>query len=187
MRRDFKIERRTIIGGLTLLLVADVALAAYSWNLSAAGIDNTRMNRQTKQLELFRADIKRAQEIKNNVPGIGGAWDNFELKSFPPASTGYSTVTSDLGTIAKTTGVQVESVGFKQKEISSRGLTEISIESAVSGDYANVVRFVNGLQRSERVYALDALTLATQQQTQGQPSNVIKVAMHLRTYFRTGA
>jgi Tfp pilus assembly protein PilO len=186
MRANFKIEKRTIIGGLTLLLVADVALAAYSWNVSAAGIDKVRMDRQTKQLELFRADIKRAEEIKNAVPKIGTAWDNFELK-FPPASAGYSTVTSDLGAIAKTAGVQVESVGFKQKEITGRDLTEISIEAAVSGDYANVVRFVNGIQRSEHVYALDALTLAQQQQSQGQPSNVIKVAMHLKTYFRTGA
>lgn len=186
MRRDFKIEKRTIIGGLTLLLVADVALAAYSWNLSSDPFEKARIDRQTKQLDLFRADIKRAQEIKNNVPEIGGSWDKFELK-FPPAASGYSTVTSDLGAVAKTAGVQVESVGFKQKEVSGRGLTEISIEAAVSGDYANVVRFVNGLQRSERNYALDTLTLATQQQSQGQPSNIIKVAMQLKTYFRTGA
>jgi Tfp pilus assembly protein PilO len=185
MRREFKIERRTIIGGLALLLVGDVGLAAYSWNLSVARSDKAHLDRQAKQLELFRADIKRAQEIKGEVPKIGTAWDNFELK-FPPASNGYSTATSDLGAIAKAAGVQIESVGFKQKEIAGRGLTEISIEAAVGGDYTNVVRFVNGIQRSERVYALDGLTLATQQQSQGQPSNIIKVAMHLKTYFRTG-
>jgi Tfp pilus assembly protein PilO len=186
MRRDFKFERRTILGALILLLLADVALAAYSWNLaSTTRPSQQQYDRQAKQLELFRADIKRAGEIKNDVPKIGTAWDNFELK-FPPASSGYSTVISELGAIAKTAGVQIESVGFKPKEIASRGLTEVSIEAAVSGDYANVVRFVNGIQRSERVYALDALALATQAQGQA-PSNVIKVTMHLKTYFRTAA
>ena len=187
MPRDFKIRKRTIIGGLALLLVADIGLAAYSWNISSANLDKLRYERQAKQLELFRADIKRAQDIQRDVPKITAAWDNFEQVKFPPASAGYSTVTSELGGIAKSAGVQVENVGFKQKEIAGRGLTEISIEAGVSGDYANVVRFVNGIQRSERVYALDELTLGTQQQSQGQPSNVIKVAMHLKTYFRTGA
>jgi type IV pilus assembly protein PilO len=186
MRRDFTFGRRTILGGLILLLLADVALAVYSWNLASTPRASQRQfDQETKQLELFRADIKRAQEIKNDVPKIGTAWDSFELK-FPPASSGYSTVTSDLGAIAKSAGVQVESVGFKQKEISGRGLTEVSIEAAVSGDYSNVVRFVNGIQRSPRVYALDTLALANQAQGQG-PSNVIKVAMHLKTYFRTAA
>lgn len=187
MRRDFKIRKRTIIGGLALLLLADVGLAAYSWNMSSANLDKLHYDRQAKQLELFRADIKRAQEIQRDVPKISAAWDHFEQVKFPPASAGYSTVSSELGGIAKGAGVQIESVGFKAKEIAGRGLTEVSIEASVSGDYANVVRFVNGIQRSERVYALDALTLGTQQQSQGLPSNVIKVAMHLRTYFRTGA
>lgn len=184
--RDFKLERSVILGGLALLLLADVGLAAYSWNLASTSRGTPEdFNRKSKQLELFRADIKRAQEIKNDVPTIGKAWDGFELK-FPAASSGYSSVTAELGAIAKSAGVQVESLSFKQKEISTRGLTEISLDAAVSGDYTNVVRFVNGIQRSDRVYILDALALATQ--AQGQvPSNVIKVAMHLKTYFRTAA
>lgn len=187
MRRDFKMRKRTIIGGLALLLIADVGLAAYSWNMSSANLDKLRYERQAKQLELFRADIKRAQDIQRDVPKISAVWDHFEQVEFPPASAGWSTVISELGGIAKSAGVQIESVGYKPKEISGRGLTEIFIDAGVSGDYANVVRFVNGIQRSERVYALDELTLGTQQQSQGQPSNVIKVAVHLRTYFRTGA
>ncbi len=186
MRRDFTLRRRAILGGLVLLLLADVALAAYSWSMaSTSRTPQEQYSRQAGQLELFRADIKRAQEIKADVPKIEVAWDNFELK-FPPASSGYSTVTSELGAIAKTAGVQIESVAFKQKEISTRGLTEIFMEAAVSGEYTSVVRFVNGMQRSDRVYALEALALATQAQGQG-PSNLIKVTMHLKTYFRTAA
>jgi len=88
--------------------------------------------------------------------------------------------------LARKAGVQIESVGFKPKEISSRGLTEIDVDADVSGDYAGVVRFVNGLQRSDRLYALDTLALANQAANQG-PANVIKVVLHLKTYFRTSA
>lgn len=186
MRRDFTWQRRAIIGALVLLLLADVALAAYSWKLASAprSLQQDYLQ-QVKQLDLLRADIKRAQEIKQNVPAIEKNWDQFE-QSFPPASVGYSTVSAELGTIAKKASVQIESVGFKPKEIPNRGLTEIAVDIDVSGDYASVVRFVNGLQRSDRLYALDSLGLATQSANQG-PSNAIKVVMRLKTYFRTGA
>jgi Tfp pilus assembly protein PilO len=186
MRRDFTLQRRAILGALILLLLADVALAAYSWKL--ASTPRTLQQdyvQQLKQLDLLRADIKRAQEIKLNVPAIEKNWDRFE-QSFPPASVGYSTVSSELGAVAKKAGVQIESVGFKPKEIPNRGLTEIAVDVDVSGDYAGVVRFVNGLQRSDRLYALDSLALANQAANQGS-SNVIKVALHLKTYFRTAA
>ena len=186
MRRDFTLQRRAILGALILLLLADVALAAYSWKLaSAQRTPQQEYAQQLKQLDLLRADIKRAQEIRANVPAIEKNWDKFE-QSFPPASVGYSTVSSELGALARKAGVQIESVGFKPKEISNRGLTEITIDADVSGEYAGVVRFVNGLQRSDRLYALDTLGLANQAANQG-PANVIKVVLHLKTYFRTSA
>jgi type IV pilus assembly protein PilO len=184
MRRDFTLQRRAILGALVIVLLADAALAAYSWKMAAAPrTPQQEYARQLKQLDLLRADIKRAQEIKQNVPAIEKDWDRFE-QSFPPASVGYSTMSSELGAVAKKAGVQIESVGFKPKDIPTRGLTEISIDASVSGEYAGVVRFVNGLQRSDRLYALDSLALASQAPGQGS-SNAIKVSMRLKTYFRT--
>jgi len=49
-----------------------------------------------------------------------------------------------------------------------------------------VIGFLNGLQRSANLYAVDALTLGSENSNQVS-SNVIKVALHLRTYFRTAA
>jgi len=45
---------------------------------------------------------------------------------------------------------------------------------------------LNGLQRSANIYEVESLTLATQRETKG-PANVIKVGLHLKTYFRTAA
>src|SRR5260370_38950834 len=60
MRRDFTVRKRIILGSVTLLVLADVALAANSWELSAA----PRTVRQSgavgiRPQDLFRADIKR--------------------------------------------------------------------------------------------------------------------------------
>jgi hypothetical protein len=49
----------------------------------------------------------------------------------------------------------------------------------VNGDYPSVVRFINGLERSNNFYVLDGLQLA--ESTAGN----VKLNLRLRTYFRS--
>ena len=65
-------------------------------------------------------------------------------------------------------------------------MREVAIDSTISGDYKSVILFLNGLQRSTNIYEVESLALATESAGQG-PANVIKVALHLKTYFRTPA
>jgi hypothetical protein len=108
--------------------------------------------------------------------------DKFE-KSLFPASTGYSTVTEELGGIARKAGLQISGVNFHHKEIPNRELSEVELEATISGNYAGVVRFLNGLQRSANVYIVDSLALASENQPQGV-SSAIRVTLRMRTFFR---
>ncbi len=186
MRRDFTTRKRIIVGGVTLLVLADVALAAYSWQLSSA----PRTIRQPGAVEirpqdLLRADIKRAQEIRDSIPAIQKDCDRFEQSLFP-ASSGYSAVRSELGAIARKSGNRLADLSFKPTDITSRGMTEVVIDATVDGDYKSVIGFLNSLQRSNNHYVVDSLTLASDTSNQA-PANVLKVALHLKTYFRTAA
>ncbi len=186
MRRDFTLRKRIILAGVILLVLADVALAAYSWHLSSAPhVPRQQLAVETKQHDLLKADIKRAQAIRDNIPAIQKDCDRFEQSLFP-ASSGYSAVRSELGSIARKSGIQLEDLSFKRTEIANRGMTEVAVDATVTGDYKSVIGFLNGLQRSASLYAVDALTLASEKANQGSAS-VIKVALHLKTYFRTAA
>src|SRR5438445_3763065 len=185
MRRDFTARKRVILGGLILLVLADVALAAYSWQLSSAPRVPQHRVQEITQQDLLRADIRRAQAIRDSIPAIQKDCERFE-QSLSPASSGYSSVRSELGTIARKSGSQLEGISFKPTDIANRGMTEIAIDATVNGDYKSVIGFLNGLQRSPSLYAVDSLALASEKASQTS-SNVIKVALHLKTYFRTGA
>ena len=186
MRRDFTVRKRIILAGVILLVLADIALAAYSWQLSSAPhAPQQQLAVETKQHNLLKADIKRAQDIRDNIPAIQKDCDHFEQSLFP-ASSGYSAVRSELGATAKKSGIQLEDLSFRQAEIVNRGMTEVTIDATVNGDYKSVIGFLNGLQRSANLYAVDALTLGTENSNQSS-ANVIKVALHLKTYFRTAA
>jgi len=182
MRRDFTFRKRIILAGVILLVLADVALAAYGWRLSSAP---HAPQEQIKQHDLLKADIKRAQAIRDNIPAIQKDCDHFE-QSLLPASSGYSAVRAELGGIAGKSGIQLDALSFKETKIANRGMTELSIDVTVNGDYKNVIGFLNGLQRSDNLYEVDSLTLASENANQGS-ANVIRVALHLRTYFRTAA
>src|SRR6267143_2652556 len=185
MRRDFTARKRIILGGVAILVLADVSLAAYSWQLSSAPHATQHRVQEITQQDLLRADIRRAQAIRDSIPAIQKDCDRFEQSLFP-ASSGYSAVRSELGGIAGKSGIQLDDLSFKPTEIANRGMTEVAIDATVNGDYKSVIGYLNGLQRSANRYAVDSLTLASENANQGS-ANVIKVALHLKTYFRTAA
>lgn len=184
MHSDFKFRRRLILGGLSVLLIADAGLAVWSWQLAAAPkTSDQELALRANRVKMLKADIDRVEKIRKDLPQTVADFNRFE-KSFLPASTGYSAVTGELGDLAKKAGLRMQGVSFHQAEIKGRPLLEIQMDAQVSGDYLGVVKFLNGLQRSRDVYVVDSLALATE--AQGN-SNEIRVNLRMRTYFRSEA
>jgi Tfp pilus assembly protein PilO len=183
MGRDFKLQRRAILLAVILLVAADIALAVYSWNFASGPQPQQDLAVLTRNRDLLRADITRAQDIRKKIPAIQADCDQFE-QSLYPASTGYSSVSAELGAIAKKAGLQIEGGNFRQDEIKGRPITQVLIEATVIGSYPSVVRFLNGLQRSSNVYAVEGLSAKSESSQQG-PTGQVRVTMHIKTYFRT--
>jgi hypothetical protein len=186
MHRDFTLQKRAILLVVGLLVAADIGLAIYSWQLSAAPHTSQREFDDTNlKLQVHRGDIKSAQAIKDKMPATRKDCEKFE-HSLPAESAGSSSIISELDDIAKKSGLQIETLTSKPKELSNRGLVEWGIDTTVKGDYGSVVRFVNGLQRSQSFYIIDGLALGTDSQTQSG-AGLIRVGLHVRTFFRIGS
>jgi Tfp pilus assembly protein PilO len=181
MRRDFTSRKRIILSALAILLLADIALAGYSWNIGSASRRQQDLAVLGRNRDLLKSDVKRAQDIRQNIPGTQKDCDRFEHMLFPQSS-GYSSVTAELGEMAAKSGLQLEGKTFHEAEVKGRGLTEVFIEVTVDGNYSNVVRFLNGMQRSENVYAIDSLALNSDQSPGSR--GLVKVTVHMKTYFR---
>src|SRR6267143_4607186 len=142
MSRDFTFRKQAIVAGVVLLVLADVALAAYSWRLaSAPHSPREQLSLEMKQHDLLKADIKRAQDIRDKIPAIQKNFDQFEHSLFP-ASSGYSSVRSELGDLARKSGIQLVELSFKPSEIPSRGMTQVIMDATIAGDYRNVIQFL---------------------------------------------
>lgn len=183
MPGDFTTRRRVILGGVICLLAADLALAGYSWQLaSEPQTTPEQFAKLERQLKERQAPIARAEKIREDMPNTQRDCEKFEAMLLP-ASSGYSSISSELGEIARKSGVSLQGTSFKPTAIPDRGLTEVAMESTIQGDYKNVILFLNGLQRSANIYEVESLRLAPQKENKG-PANVIKVGLNLKTYFR---
>src|SRR5437899_8504562 len=126
MRRDFTARKRVILGSLTLLVLADIALAAYSWQLSSAPRGPQHRVQEITQQDLLRADIRRAQAIRDSIPAIQKDCERFE-QSLSPASSGYSSVRAELGSIARKSGSCREGISLQPTDIANTWISELSI------------------------------------------------------------
>jgi Tfp pilus assembly protein PilO len=169
-----------------LLVLADVSLAAYSWRLSSSPqTPQSQFDAQRRQYDLLKKSIDAAQKIRNDTPALQKDCDAFE-HSLVPASARYSSIKSQLDELTRKSGIRLEDRAFKQSEIASRGMTEVAIDTSVSGDYRSVITFLNALQRSPHLYIVDSLTLGGETTNQA-PANSLRVTLHLKTYFRTAS
>jgi Tfp pilus assembly protein PilO len=134
-----------------------------------------------RQHALFAADVARAQAIRSQLPEVRRQGDVFYKQDLRPLGSGYSLLISDLGALAKQSGLQAENFSFHQHEPDKRGVVQLDIGTSVNGDYPSVVRFINGLERSDNFYVLDGLSLGATSASSGE----LRLNLQLRTYFRT--
>lgn len=166
---------------LAVLWAADASLGVLLWKTAQQGSAETQsqLTLLATQAKLLRADVARGERIRASLPQAKNDSDLFYHQSFLDASTGYSQIESDLDTIALKAGVKTSGYIFKQKELKDRGVTEVSVSTAVDADYPAVMQFINGLERSKNFYLLDQIALSS------ASAGAIRLQIGLHTYFRT--
>jgi hypothetical protein len=174
-------RKRTLIRWvLGAVLLVDLILVGAIWRVSTtprAGQADIALLR--RQHDLLAADVARGVRIRETLPAVEQQCDTFLHDQLPPVASGYSSVVDNLGEVARTAGLRTENVSYRQHDPDNHGIIVVEIGATVNGDYPSVVRFINGLERSNNFYVLDGLQLA-----ESSVGNV-KLNLRLRTYFRT--
>lgn len=181
---NFPTKKRLIIAGLAILLLGDAALIYFNSRLSSPTITRQQtLANETTQLALVKADIDRATKIRATIPDVLKKFDQFE-DTLLPMSKGWSVLAQEMDQYAQESHLIVESTQFHPKDVAGRNLTELLMDASVTGDYNGIVTFLNRLQRSKNVYIVDSLAVDTSSNEGRGPTGVLRVSLHMRTYFR---
>lgn len=181
MKRPIEAVKRWVFRAVAALLLADAALVAVVWQYESdhPEADKKYIERLRDEDRRMVADVRRAQAFREQLPDVRKDCDTFFDNTLLLSSTGYSAIVADLGKITADAGLPPGGVTFKQKSVEQKGIVEVEVNAAVEGNYASLVKFINGLERSKNLYLIDSMSL----DSGGERGP--RLSLLMRTYFRS--
>lgn len=165
--------------GLAVLLVIVIGLAI-RFGLDWAATDSSSTGAlETKQTQLKALDLETAplRGLDKRVAESGEQIDEFYGKRIPPS---YSAIAKRIGELQVKAGVRLSRVQYSQGAPGS-DLAEINMDAGISGDYPQIMRFVNGLERDQTFFVIRAMALT------GQQGGLVNLRLRVSTWLRPAA
>ena len=161
---------------LAVMLVIVVALCI------RLGIDWTALNERsnealaTKQVELRSLEVQTAplRGLNQRVTDSREQMKAFYAKRIPAS---YSLIATRLGELEIKSGVRLSRVQYAQGATTG-DLTEISMDAGISGQYPQIMRFINGLERDQTFFVIRTMALT------GQQGGLVNLRLRVSTWLR---
>lgn len=164
---------KVVIAGL--VLVDAVAVATLFTPL--AGMRESRQ-REMRQLwsQLKAREFAPWRGLDKKIPKAKQEIDQFYEQRFP---SGESAISADLGRVASEAGVKISGVKYTVKDADIEGLQRVEIAAILSGDYLQLVRFINTLERDKLFFIVDGVDLG------GEQNGIVGLQIKVETYLRS--
>ena len=162
--------------GAVVLLVLTIGLGIrFGLDLAATSSSSTDAL-ASKQVELKALDLETAplRGLDKRVAETRDQIQEFYKKRIPP---NYSSIALRIGELQVKAGVRLTRVSYTQGKPGS-DLTEISLDAGISGDYAQIMRFVNTLERDQTFFVIQAMSLT------GQQGGLVNLRLRVSTWLR---
>ena len=177
---DLRDTRRKLKVAITALVLVDMAAAAVLFS-PLVGSERSRreqLEQLWRELQLKTREVEPLRGLDKKVVLGRQQIDNFYKDRLPAKG---STISEDLGKLAVQSGVKIGQIKYKAKDAEPVGLRPVQIDADFSGDYLQLVRFINSLERDQLFFIVDSVELG------GEQGGVVKLQMKLETYLKTGA
>jgi type IV pilus assembly protein PilO len=173
---DLKRTRSRLKVTVAMLVLVDAAAIA----MLVSPLAGMRAARQQQMRELWQELKSREfaswRGLDKKIPVAKQEIDDFYQQRFP---TEESEISAELGKVASETGVRVTGVKYSAKDASIEGLQRVEIAANFSGDYLELVRFINALERSKLFFLVDGVDLGSEQ------NGIVGLQIKVETYLRS--
>ena len=164
------------VAGTVLLAVAVAAMAVrlgMDWQAMHSSSSEALL---AKQMELKTLTLRTAplRGLDQRVSKTRAQMDDFYAQRIPSS---YSSIAARIGELEVKSGVRVSLVTYAQKQGSEK-LTEIVLDAGVSGQYPQMMKFVNGLERDPMFFVIRAMSLT------GQQGGMVNLRLRVSTWMR---
>jgi Tfp pilus assembly protein PilO len=171
-------KRKVKIVLATMALVDVAAILVYFSPL--IGSETTRqahMQQLWQELQQKTREVVPLRGLDKKIPVAKQQIDEFYKNRFPAED---SAISESLGKLATENGVKIGSFKYSMKDPEMLGVRRVEIEADLAGDYLQLVRFINALERAQMFFLVNSVELG------GEQGGVVRLQMKMETYLRTG-
>lgn len=179
--KDPRVAMRVVIG---LLLAANLVAAVIAFKPFGGSAEDLRQQQQSLTAQLTRAQqqLAAARLLVDKVQKARNEGDDFMGKYFSDARTTGAMIVSELNQTARDAGIRMGAAQFSTDAIEgSEDLQMLSTNVGFEGNYANLTKFINLLDKSPRFMIIENLQAAAPQQQGGQS---LAVSLKIDTFVR---
>jgi Tfp pilus assembly protein PilO len=177
---DLQQSRRSLKIAIAAMIAADVIAAAVLFSPLVGSAESRRIDMSQLSAELAKKtrDVEPLRDIDKKITLAKGQIGQFYKDRFAARD---SDLLSEVGKLASETGVRMLQAKYKQEDPTPAGIVPTEIEGNFSGDYLQLVRFINALERSKQLFTVDSITLA------GENTGPVRLEIKMHSYLRSGA
>lgn len=174
-RRRFRIIATTL--GAIAVIAALVAFLPWRPSAEQKEAELNEAKLESKRLE---TEVGPLRDLPHKLVQARADIQKFYQERFPDH---FSMIPETLGKIAADNDVQLSDVKYETRtaEAQMPGLQSVSMEAVLSGDYADVVRFINALERSHTFFLIERVSLGEE----GKGGGDVRLTITLSSIMRT--
>ena len=177
---DIKQTQRKLKITLIVLVAIDVTAIALLFSPLVGSVEG-----RLQELDQVRIAIQQKRRVVEPLNGLdkkiviaSQQIDRFYDKRLPGVD---SAISENLSKLASDSGVQLAQIKYKFDDPQSVGVRPVEVETTLSGDYLQLVKFINSLERDELFFVVDSVDLGDEE------GNTVRLRLRLRTFLRTSA
>lgn len=167
---------------LALVVAADVFIGvrfALAWRAIRSNQSGAFIQEEAR-LQQLESQMKHLNGLPQKVDAANDDAQKFYGKRIAP---NWSTVLAQLGSVAAKNNVKLTRAAYAYNPAPAGGLTELHIDAGLTGQYSDLMHFINGLEGDQDhvFFIIDGVIL------NGQQGGLVNLRLRLTTYLRGGA
>jgi type IV pilus assembly protein PilO len=170
--KDPRVAMRAIIG---VLLIANLAAAVVAFKPFGGSAEDLRRDQEALRAQLTRAQqqLAASRALVGKVEKARAEGDLFLEKYFTDSEATSALILTELDSASRQAGIKMGAAQFDREEIEgSETLLMLTTKVGFEGNYANLTKFVNLLDKSTRFMIIEDMQASAPQQQGGQALNV---------------
>ena len=176
---DLRHTAKKVKIALATLLLADLAAVGVYFSPLVGSTQSRRehLNQLWATLQQKTREVQPLRGLDRKIPLARKQIEGFYKDRL---ASRESVISEQIGKLAQQSGVRIGNVKYAAKETTPVGVQRVEISGDFSGDYLQLVRFINSLERDQIFFLINSVGLG------GEQGGQVKLELKMETYLKTG-